>query len=87
MNNIGKNGPFIEGIISKYYAPKDTNNIQKNERCFYTRENALIIDTLRQYISDNVDEEISVYCLVPLLNKASINTKLEKMKFNLIATI
>jgi adenine-specific DNA-methyltransferase len=74
MNNIAKNGDFIEGIISKYYAPKDTNNIKENERCFYTRENALIIDTLRKYITDNVDEAIRVYCLVPLLNKASINT-------------
>ena len=74
MNKIAKNGPFTEGIISKLYAPKDSKNILKGERCFYTRENALIIDTLRKYISDNVDEEIAVYCLVPLLNKASIHT-------------
>jgi adenine-specific DNA-methyltransferase len=74
MNNIAQNGPFIEGIISKYYAPKETNNIQKNERCFYTRENALIIDTLRKYISENVEEDIQLYCIVPLLTKASINT-------------
>ena len=74
MNKIAEIGPFTEGIISKLYAPKDSKNIKKGERCFYTRENALIIDTLRKYISDNVDDEISVYCLVPLLNKASINT-------------
>ncbi len=74
MNNIAKNGPFIEGIICKLYAPKDTDNIKINERCFYTRENALIIDTLREYISKNVETELQTYCLVPLLNKASINT-------------
>jgi len=74
MNKIAENGPYIEGIISKLYAPKETQNIQKGERCFYTRENALIIDTLRKYISENVDENIAVYCLVPLLNKASIHT-------------
>jgi adenine-specific DNA-methyltransferase len=44
------------------------------ERCFYTRENALIIDTLRKYISDYVEPELQVYCLVPLLIKASIHT-------------
>ncbi len=74
MNNISKTGPFIEGIISKLYAPKDTKNIKEGERCFYTRENALIIDTLRKYIEEKVEYDIKNYCLVPLLNKASINT-------------
>ncbi len=55
MNKIAETGPFIEGIISKHYAPQDTKNIQVGERCFYTRENALIIDTLRKYINDVVE--------------------------------
>lgn len=74
MNNIAINGPYIEGIICELYAPKETINIKTNERCFYTRENALIIDTLRKYIQDNVEEELFPYCIVPLLNKASIHT-------------
>jgi len=74
MNEIAKNGPYVEGFISELYAPKDTEDVQEGERCFYTRENALIIDTLRNYIEENVDDELSVYCLVPLLNKASIHT-------------
>ena len=74
MNEIAEKGPFIEGIICKLYAPKDTKSIKEGERCFYTRENALIIDTLRQYIGEHVEEDIVNYCLVPLLNKASINT-------------
>jgi adenine-specific DNA-methyltransferase len=73
MNNIAINGPYYEGIICKLYSPKETENIQENERCFYTRENALIIDTLRKYITDRVDNDIQNYCLVPLLNSASIN--------------
>lgn len=32
-------------------------------------KDALIIDTLRKYINDIIN-----YCLVPLLNKASIHT-------------
>lgn len=75
MNEIAEKGSFItDGIISRLYAPKNTDNIQKGERCFYTRENAVIIDTLRRYIEDHVEKELAVYCLVPLLNKASINT-------------
>jgi adenine-specific DNA-methyltransferase len=74
MNEIAENGPYHEGIISKLYAPKDSNDIKEGERCFYTRENALIIDTLRKYISENIETELANYCLVPLLNKASINT-------------
>lgn len=74
MNNIAENGPYIEGIISKLYSPNNTYDIQEGERCFYTKENALIIDTLRKYIEDNVEKDILSYCLVPLLNKASIHT-------------
>ena len=74
MNELARNGPFFEGIISKLYAPKDTKNIKEGERCFYTRENALIIDTLRKYIEETVEVDIKNYCLVPLLNKASIHT-------------
>lgn len=75
MNKLVQNkNNLIEGIICKYYAPKNTENIQEGERCFYTRENALIIDTLRQYIEERVEDELKVYCLVPLLTKASIHT-------------
>lgn len=73
MNELAEKGPFIEGIISQLYAPKDTNAICEGERCFYTRENALIIDTLRQYIADHVPEHLVSYCLGPLLVKASIH--------------
>jgi adenine-specific DNA-methyltransferase len=73
MNELAEKGPYIEGIICKLYAPKDTKDIKEGERCFYSRENALILDTLRAYIT-TVEEDIQTYCLVPLLNKASIHT-------------
>ena len=73
MNYIAKKGPFIEGVICKLYAPKDTNNIQKGERCFYTKENALIIDTLRDYIEKEVNSSLFEYCITPLLIQASIH--------------
>lgn len=75
MNTLVENEEnLIEGIICNYYAPKETFNIQENERCFYTRENALIIDTMRNYIETEIEKELRVYCLVPLLTKASIHT-------------
>lgn len=74
MNTLSINGPYIEGIITRLYAPKNTVNIQPGERCFYTRENALIIDTLRKYIEECVESDIKQYCLAPLLVKASIHT-------------
>jgi len=73
INHLAKNGPYHEGIITRNYSPKDTKNVQDGERCFYTHENALIIDTLRKYIEENVEPELFDYCITPLLIKASIN--------------
>jgi adenine-specific DNA-methyltransferase len=75
MNKLATEGPYFEnGIIAKLYAPQNTNDVKLGERCFYTRENALIIDTLRKYIDDSVEPDLQTYCLVPLLIKASIHT-------------
>ena len=60
------------GFISELYAPKNTAAVEADERCFYTRENAIIIDTLLKYIAE-VEEDIKCYLLGPLLIKASIN--------------
>lgn len=62
-----------EGVICKSYAPKDTKDIKEGERAFYTRENALIIDTIRKKI-DEYPEEYFPFLIAPLLVKASINT-------------
>lgn len=74
MNTLAEKGPWREGIVCKLYAPKVTTDIQEGERCFYTRENALILDTLRAYIAEEVEEALQAYCLAPLLVKASIHT-------------
>jgi adenine-specific DNA-methyltransferase len=74
MNHLAERGPWREGIVCKLYAPKVTTDIQDGERCFYTRENALILDTLRAYIAEKVEPALRSYCLAPLLVKASIHT-------------
>jgi len=74
MNERAENGPYTEGVITQLYAPADTSSPKKDERCFYTRENALIIDTLREYIETDVTEDLRPYCLGPLLHKATIHS-------------
>jgi len=66
------NTPLEEGIISKLYSPKDDNNIKINERVFYTRRNAMYIDTMRNHI-ETVPEQYKKYFLAPLIAEASIH--------------
>jgi len=75
MQTLASEGPFVEdGFIARLYAPRDTKDVKHGERCFYTRENAVIIDTLRAYCAAHVEADILDYCLAPLLVKASIHT-------------
>lgn len=62
-----------DGIIQREYAPLDDSNIKPEERCFYTRENAQRIDTIRQW-AETQDPLLQPYIIAPLLIKASIHT-------------
>ncbi|MDR2590788.1 MAG: DNA adenine methylase [Oscillospiraceae bacterium] len=64
--------PLEEGIISKLYSPKDDDNILLDERVFYTRRNAMYIDTMRNLI-DSIPEQYKKFFLAPLIAKASIH--------------
>jgi len=61
-----------EGIITKLYAPKDDNNIQRGERVFYTRRNAMYIDTVRNLI-EAVPSQYQKFFLAPLIAEASVH--------------
>jgi len=67
-----ENHPLEEGIITKLYSPKNDNNIKKDERVFYTRRNAMYIDTMRSYI-ESIPFQYQKYFLAPLIAKASIH--------------
>jgi adenine-specific DNA-methyltransferase len=67
-----ENNPLEEGIITELYAPKNDNKIKKGERVFYTRRNAMYIDTMREYI-ESVPLKYRKYFLAPLIVKASIH--------------
>lgn len=63
---------LLPGIITKHYAPEDDHHIQKGERVFYTRNNALTIDTIRKAI-DDIPENYKAFFLGPLLYQASVH--------------
>lgn len=68
-----KENPF-PGLLSKFYSPQDENNIKKSDRVFYTKPNALLIDTYRALIDKHADEDFKKYFLAPLITEASIHT-------------
>ena len=65
--------PLEAGIITELYAPKDDDDIQPGERVFYTRRNAMYIDTMRKLI-ESVDAEYQKFFLAPLLAEASVHS-------------
>ncbi len=64
--------PLREGIIAKYYAPKDDDHIKDGERVFYTTRNARYLDTARQLIAQ-LPSRIQPFFLAPLISEASIH--------------
>jgi adenine-specific DNA-methyltransferase len=66
-------GPLVPGVVAGLYAPEDDECIGPGERVFYTRRNALYIDTARNLI-EGIDEKYRVYFLAPLLSEASIHS-------------
>jgi len=62
-----------EPFISKYWSPKNDNNILPGERVYYTNENAVIIDKMMHYIKNNIGKEYQKFFIGPLLVQASTN--------------
>jgi len=73
-NKLPINNTYKPGFIERNYAPKDDKNIMPGERVFYTRNNARIIDYVRQLIEEKIPTEYKHLCLASLLVKASVNT-------------
>lgn len=61
------------GFISELYAPASLDSIQKEERCFYTPQNANYIDVARQLIESEIPSEYKDFFIAPLLSEASIH--------------
>lgn len=61
-----------EGFIARMYAPANDQAIAKGDRAFYSRRNALFIDTARQEIS-RVPGPVQPFLLAPLIQRASVH--------------
>ena len=60
--------------IARHWAPANDADIQPGERCYFTRENALRIDAIRNFIaSDEVPCGLKPFLLAPLLIQASLH--------------
>ena len=73
MKNEILSKPLFEGWVCENYAPNDDNNIQRGERCFYTRENALLIDSYLEFLRQ-LPCEVAYMLLAPLIYEASVHT-------------
>ena len=65
--------PLFEGWVSENYAPNDDNDIQRGERCFYTRENALLIDSYLEALKE-LPYNVANMFLAALIYEASVHT-------------
>ena len=73
MKKYVKINNTYEPFISKYWAPKDDNNILPNERVYFTRENAVMIDKMMYFIKNNIGKEYQKFFIAPLIVQASTN--------------
>lgn len=65
--------PLFEGWVTQNYAPKDDNDIQRGERCFYTHENALLIDSYLEGLGDVKYETANLF-KAAIIYEASVHT-------------
>ncbi len=60
------------GFIEELYAPRDESRITRQDRVFYTKENARRLDNYRRLI-ESAPEDFKDLLLGPLLHKASVH--------------
>lgn len=64
---------WAPGLIAELYAPQSDTDIHPGERVFYTRRNAIYLDTARRAIAA-LPEQLQHFFLAPLLCEASVHT-------------
>ena len=73
MNRRVEDESLPSGFIEELYAPRDEGRITREDRVFYTRDNARRLDGYRQMI-DAVPEDMRELLLGPLLSRASVHS-------------
>ncbi|HOE13014.1 MAG TPA: DNA adenine methylase [bacterium] len=72
LNSRVDSEEFAPGFIEELYAPRSEHNITKDDRVFYTKQNARRIDNYRRMINE-VSCEYRDLILGPLLSEASVH--------------
>ena len=72
LNDRVTTEPFPPGFIEELYSPREETRITKEDRVFYTRDNARRLDNYRRLI-DSVPLEMRDMLVGPLLSEASIH--------------
>lgn len=62
----------MPGFITDLYSPDDDDAIRPGERVFYTRQNAIYLDSVCRQIKES-DPDLRPFLLGPLLAKASVH--------------
>ena len=73
LNRRVEAGRLPAGFIEELYAPGDEDRITRDDRVFYTRDNARRLDGYRRLI-DTAPKDIRELLLAPLLSEASIHS-------------
>ena len=73
MNRRIEEERFQTGFIEELYAPRDEERITREDRVFYTRDNARRLDGYRRMI-DTAPEDVRELLLAPLLSQASVHS-------------
>ena len=73
MNRRVDDESLPSGFIEELYAPRDEDRITREDRVFYTRDNARRLDGYRQMI-DTAPEDVRELLLAPLLSEASVHS-------------
>lgn len=71
-STLSKINELKAGFITELYAPKDDENIKRAERVFFTRKNAMFIDTMRDEIS-KLPRVFQKFFIAPLIYEASVH--------------
>ena len=64
---------FEQGFIEELYSPKNEQDITKEDRVFYTKDNARRLDNFRRLI-EKVPTDLKDLVLAPLLSEASVHS-------------
>ncbi|GAA4778810.1 DNA adenine methylase [Novosphingobium ginsenosidimutans] len=63
---------FAPGFIAELYAPEEDDSIKPGERVFYTRRNAVFLDTFCRAIEDT-PVGLKPFIVAPILSQASVH--------------